>query len=64
MKCFYTKHKFTTGLFYKKIDHTIVEHIGNIFRIQIMPFFAYSGKCCIEYLSKKDNERTIYLTKK
>ncbi len=64
MRYFFKKYKFTTDIFYKTIDHAIVEHKDNIFMVEIMPFFNYGGKYYIESVSKKDNERTIYSTKK
>lgn len=64
MKYFFKKYKFTSGIFYKTIDNAIVEHLDNIFMVQIMPFFAYGGKYYITSVILKDNNRTIYSTKK
>lgn len=64
MKYFYSKYKFTHSLFYKSIELATVEHTDKLFSIQIYPFFAYGGRYYIESVVKKDNERTIFLTKK
>ena len=64
MKYFFSRYKFTTDIFYNRIDHAAVEHTETTFKVEIMPFFSYGGKYYIESISKKDNNRTIYLTKK
>jgi len=58
----FSKFKFTTGIFYKKIDKAVIEHTNNCFKISIYPFFSYSGKYYIDHISEKDSKRNIYLT--
>lgn len=61
---YFSKYKFTTGIFYKTIDTAVIEHLNGCFKVTILPFFRYSGNYYIDSITEKDSKRNIYLTMK
>lgn len=64
MNLFFSKCKFTTGLFYKRVDDARVEFKDGIFKVQILPYFNYSGHYHVHSVIKKTSNQTLYLTMK
>lgn len=60
----FSKFKFTTGIFYKKIDKAVIEHSNDCFKVTILPYINYSGRYNVNYITEKDSKRNIYLTMK
>lgn len=64
MKYYYSKSKFSSQLFYKKVQKASLEHLSGHFNVSVIPHFYYIGKYHIHSVVEKDNNRTVYLTMK
>jgi len=64
MKQSFTKFKFTNGFFYKKIEIATIESFSNKFKINIYPYFHYSGTFHIDSIEKENNSTIVYKTMK
>lgn len=53
MNLFFSKCKFTTGLFYKRVDDARIEFKDGVFKVQILPFFNYSGHYHVHSVIRK-----------
>ncbi len=62
MKYFYSKYKFTTSLFYKKLEKGTVKVYSDCFYIEIFPFFQYTGYYFKHSTITIDQNKTIYRT--
>ena len=62
MTYFFSKYKFSNGIFYKRIELADVEKNDTFFGVSIIPFFAYSGQYQILSIVLKDSNRTVYRT--
>lgn len=62
MKYFFSRYKFSSQLFYKKIDKAIVKVFSDCFQVQVFPFFGYSGNYFKHSIFSQDNNKTIYRT--
>lgn len=61
MKLFFSKFKFSNGLFYKKIDHAEVDVLKDGFDVSISPYFSYSGKYHITSVYRRESNRVTYV---
>ena len=64
MEYHFSKFKFSSGFFYNRIQLATLEHTSGIFRVNIIPYFAYSGKYHIHSVVEKDSNRTLFKTMK
>lgn len=62
MKYFFSRYKFTSQLFYKKIDKATVKVFTDCFQVQVLPFYTYSGNYFKHSIFFQDNNKTIYRT--
>ncbi len=64
MVYYFNKYKFSTSLFYKKIEMANIKHESGVFHVTVVPFYDYCGKYHIYSVAEKDSNRTLYLTMK
>lgn len=62
MKYFYSKYKFTSDLFYKKIEKATVDTYKDCFVVKIFPFFQYSGHFFIHSIISENQKKIVYRT--
>jgi len=62
MKYHFSRYKFSSKIFYDKIDRATVKVYSDCFTIEVLPYFHYSGNFFKHSIYYQDKEKTVYRT--
>lgn len=62
MKYFFSQAKFSSQLFYKKIDLCVIDVYSELFHVKILPYVSFSGYYYKESIIFQNSQKIIYRT--